>query len=139
MIRRALMDKGEKPDDARLAEALGDSFALWTSLKTAVAAEHGPVVEEWKYYGAKSGWSMKLLRGARNLFFLIPGEGAFTLGFIFGDKAVAAVERSGLPKPLIAELRAAKKYAEGRGLRLEIRTRADAGIGAKLVGIKLGR
>jgi len=137
MIRRALIDKGLKPGDAQLAAALGDSFHLWTDLKVAVAAEHGPVVEEWKYYGPKSGWTMKLLRGTRNLLFLIPGEGAFTLGFVFGDKAVAAVERSGLPKPLIAELRDARKYAEGRGLRLEVRTPEDAAIAAALVGFKV--
>jgi len=59
--RRALIDKGLKPGDAQLAAALGDSFHLWTDLKAAVAAEHGPVVEEWKYYGPKSGWTMKIV------------------------------------------------------------------------------
>ena len=136
MIRRAFTDKGKKPGDAQLAEALGDSFALWTDLKAAIAAEHGPVVEEWKYYGPKSGWTLKLLRGKRNLFFLIPGEGAFTLGFVFGDKAVAAVERSRLPKSLIAELRDARKYAEGRGLRLEVRTPAETALAATLADVR---
>jgi hypothetical protein len=54
----------------------------------------------------------------------------------FGDRAVAAVETSGLPESLIMELQSAKKYAEGRGLRIEVKTKADVRVVLKLIEIK---
>jgi hypothetical protein len=51
-------------------------------------------------------------------------------------RAVAAVEASGLPEGLIAELKSAKKYAEGRGLRIEVKTKADVRSVLELIEIK---
>ncbi len=119
-----LTDKTPTPDDQILAGVLGASFKSWTEIKTSVAEHHGATKEEWKYYGAKSGWVLKLLLKKRNLFFLIPGRKQFTLGFVFGDRAVEAIEHSDLPAAMIREVRDARRYAEGRGLRIEVRNRA---------------
>lgn len=80
---------------------------------------------------------MKLLLKKRNLFFLIPNEGFFITGFVFGDKAVAEVEKSELPASLIKELAGAKRYAEGRGLRVEIKKKSDINNVINLVKIKI--
>ncbi len=80
---------------------------------------------------------MKLLRKKRNLFFSYPGDGLFTVGFIFGDKAVKAVEESSVPKELIEELLAARKYAEGRRLSVTIRKPQDVEAVKKLLAIKV--
>ena len=68
---------------------------------------------------------MKVLCGKRNLFFFVPREGGFQTGFVFGEKAIEEVMRSGLPERLKKELRESRKYAEGRGLRVEVRFPAD--------------
>lgn len=71
------------------------------------------------------------------MFFFVPLKGSFQVSFVFGDKAVAAVEKSGLPKGLITELKNARKYAEGRGLRIDVRNSADLEHIKKLVEIKV--
>lgn len=113
-------DRKAPPENAAVDEALGPSAAAWAALRAGLTAEHGPPTFEWKHYGARSGWTLKTLRGKRNLFFFSPLAGRFRLGFVFGDAAVSAVEASDLPDALKAELAAARKYAEGRGLRLVI-------------------
>jgi hypothetical protein len=137
MASSVFFDKSAPPDDRGLAEALGASFKIWAEIKASLAAEHGPIVEEWKYYGPKIGWTLKSFLKKRNLFFMTPGLGYFRVSFVFGNKAVAAVAASALPQTMISELRKAKKYAEGRGLRLEVRTRRDAGHVRTLAAIKI--
>ena len=64
-------------------------------------------------------------------------EGSFELSFVFGDKAVATAEQSDLPKDMITTLKNARKYAEGRGLQIEVKGPADVDNIKKLVEIKL--
>lgn len=130
-------DKATKPDDKMLAKALGKSNRLWEEIKKHLSAEYGELIEEWKFYGAKSGWILKTLRKKRNLFFFIPLKSSFQISFVFGDKAVAAVEKSDLPKKLITELKNARKYAEGRGLRIDVKNSTDVEHIKKLVEIKV--
>ncbi len=120
-----------------LSDALGQSYKYWEELKNALQDQYGPLTEEWKYYGASSGWTLKLLLKKRNLFFFAPYEKYFKIAFIFGDKAVSAVEESDLPVKMAQELKNAKRYAEGRGLRLEIKKKADIKHVITLVGIKI--
>ena len=129
-------DKTIMPDDKMLAKALGKSDRLWQDIKKQLKVKY-ELIEEWKFYGQKSGWILKTLRKKRNLFFFVPLEGSFQVSFIFGEKAVAAVEKSDLPKELITELRNARKYAEGRGLRIDVKNSADIEHIKKLVEIKV--
>ena len=130
-------DKDKKPTNQKLAKALGKSNNLWKEIKKNLKAEYGELTEEWKFYGQKSGWILKTLRKKRNLFFFIPLEGTFRVSFVFGDKAVAAVEESKLPKKLITNLKNARKYAEGRGLNIDVKQLVDVVHICKLVEIKI--
>jgi len=132
-------DKAIMPDDKMLAGVLGKSNRLWQEIKKNLKAEYGELIKEWKFYGQKSGWILKTLRKKRNLFFFIPLEGSFHVSFVFGEKAVAAVEKSGLPNGLITELKNARKYAEGRGLRIDVKNSADVEHIKKLVEIKVNK
>ncbi len=130
-------DKSVRPDNKKLAEALGHKAGFWEAIKRHIEEKYGDVTEEWKFYGAKSGWVLKLLLKKRNLFFFTPLEGDFRLGFVFGDKAVSAIEKSDLPKDMINTLKNAKKYVEGRGLRVEVKSAADVENVKKLIDIKV--
>jgi hypothetical protein len=130
-------DKSNKPDDRQLAGALGKTYQHWAEIKRHVAAEYGQPVEEWKYYGAKYGWTLKTLHKKRNLFFFKPRERFFSISFVFGDRAVALIEKSGLPDEMIKEIKNAKRYAEGRGLRIEVKTKRDVESVKKLIAIKV--
>ncbi len=70
-------DKDTRPDDKMLTGALGKSNRLWQEIKKNLKAEYGELIEEWKFYGRKSGWVLKALRKKRNLFFFIPLKGSF--------------------------------------------------------------
>lgn len=130
-------DKAKKPDENDLSAALGNTKPLWDQLKSHVIETYPPITEDWKHYGKNSGWTMKLLRKKRNLFFSYPGDGMFNLGFVFGDKAVQAVEDSSTPEHLKEELRTARKYAEGRGLKVPIRNLEDLDTAIELIAIKV--
>ncbi len=132
-----LLDKTKEPGEFQVAEMLAGSAEHWNGIKIFLIENIGQVNQEWKFYGAKSGWTMKVLLGKRNLFFMKPEKSAFMVVFIFGDRAVAEVVKSNLPENIKTELLEAKKYMEGRGLRLYVKTNDDLEIVKKLVEIKV--
>ena len=131
------LDKSLKPTNEMLSGALGQSYKYWEEIRNTLENQYGPLIEEWKYYSATSGWTLKLLLKKRNLFFFAPCEKYFRLAFIFGDKAVSAVEKSDLPLKMVQELKSAKRYIEGRGLRLEVKKKTDIKNIITLVAIKI--
>jgi hypothetical protein len=129
-------DKSRRPDAEALDRALGKKAGLWKDIERELSSALSDLNIEWKHYGAKSGWIMKLLWKKRNLFFLTPGGGRFRVAFVFGDKAVETIAAGGFAETLIEELRAARKYAEGRGLRIEVESKAEVRTIAALAKIK---
>lgn len=130
-------DKEKKPTPQKLARVLGKSNDLWKDIKKHLKAQYGELTEDWKFYGKNYGWTLKTLRKKRNLFFFVPLEDSFNVSFVFGDKAVAAAEKTDLPKDLVKTLKNARKYAEGRGLLIEVKGPTDVENIKKLVEIKV--
>lgn len=133
----ALLDKAQKPDEKILADLLGKSYKILQDLRKNIAETCGQTTEDWKFYGTKYGWTMKTLLKKRNLFFFVPQKNSFTIGFIFGDKAVEAARKSDLPQNIIDELLVARKYAEGRGISLDIKNSSQLKIIKSLLRIKV--
>jgi hypothetical protein len=131
------LDKSVTPTNEMLSGALGQSYKYWKEIGNTLENQYGPLIEEWKYYSASSGWTLKLLLKKRNLFFFTPYEKYFRLAFIFGDKAVSAVEKSDLPVKMVQELKSAKRYVEGRGLRIEVKKKTNIKNVITLVAIKI--
>ena len=130
-------DKSIQPDNDRLAQALGENGKFWQAIKQHIKEKHGNTREEWKFYSAKYGWTLKTLLKKRNLFFLTPLNGNFRIGFVFGDKAVAAVGQSDFPDEIKTELNNARKYAEGRGFVIVVKNKNDVENVQKLIDIKV--
>jgi hypothetical protein len=120
MTQNVFLDRATRPTPELVAKSLKTRAKYWDDLRHHVPR---PVVEEWRYYGRTLGWSLKLIAGKRNLCFLTACDGFFTAAFVFGDKAVAAARRSALPPELVRQLASARKYVEGRGIRIEVRSR----------------
>ncbi len=131
------LEKSKQPNERLLAEALGVTYKYWKELEVGLEKLYGPLTEEWKYYGKSSGWTLKLLMKKRNLFFFAPYERYFRIAFVFGDKAVSAIEESDLPPAMIKELANAKRYVEGRGLRIDVKKRSAIADIVKLVEFKI--
>jgi hypothetical protein len=113
-------DKNTQPTDQALAEKLGATFHYWQEIKQYTTELVGDTKDEWKFYGRKYGWQLKTLLKKRNLFFLIPYDSYFKIILIFGDKAVAEIEKSTISDSLKNEIINAKKYMEGRGIGIDV-------------------
>ena len=69
--------------------------------------------------------------------YMIPHDKYFGASFAFGEKAVQAALESDLPAAIIEIVRQAKKYPEGRAIRLQIKSAADAKAAGQLLAIKV--
>jgi hypothetical protein len=68
---------------------------------------------------------------------MTPCKGYFLASFALGEKAVRAAHESDLPASLLEVIDSARKYAEGRGVRLEVREPGDVEAIEKLTVIKM--
>ena len=137
MALSAFDDKSKKPGPAALKTALARTSTHWDGLIAHIAAEYAPLDETWGFAGAKWGWSLRLKQKKRTVLYVTPCEGHFLVGFVLGEKAVKAAHASRLPDSVLTLIDQAKKYAEGRGVRIEIRTKKDVEITKKLAAIKM--
>lgn len=137
MALSAFGDKSVPPAEPALRKTLGRTAALWTDLKRDLAAAHGPLVEEWNFSGKAYGWSFRLKQKKRAIVYMTPCEGYFLASLALGEKACAAARAQKLPASLLAVIDAAPRYAEGRGVRVPVRSRGDVRKVEQLVAIKV--
>jgi hypothetical protein len=137
MLPNAFIDKPKKPTEAELTAALGPAKALWDQLLAGLADEHNLTVQEWNSYSRKAGWSLRLKLKDRNILYLTPCRGSFFVSFALGDKAVEAARQSRLPQSVIKTINEARRYAEGTGIRMEMKKPKDIEIVKQLAAIKL--
>ena len=130
-------NKALEPTAAAVAEALVGAAELWTDLNTQLASQYDPLAEDWVFSGKKWGWSLRLKHKKRAVLYLTPSTGFFYAGLALGEKAVAAANASHLPQILLEIINGSQKYAEGRGVRLEVRSAADLDGIVKLAAIKM--
>ena len=123
-----------KPPSAReLAAQLGPSHAAFLAVTQRGAA----VTCEWKRYGRKSPWVLKVSQGDRTLFYATPKAGAFEATVVLGERATQAALSGRVSKKLHASIRASKPYVEGRPVRVLVRSQADLEGVEELVAVKL--
>lgn len=137
MEEKFFTEKSEQPEENDLKNLLGTNYKLWVDLIRFVETNFDTPTTEWKFYGKKSGWVQKLFLKKRNLLFFVPYENFFRIGMVFGEKAVAEITKSGLPKEIIEEIQNTKKYAEGRGIRIDVKNKSSLESVKKLIQIKV--
>ena len=127
--------RASAPSDAELRAQLGDAYAAYRALLDA----HPELKPEWKWYGQKNGWSLKLLDGKRNLCFIGPHDGYFNAGFVLGHDAVnRALEDETVPAEIKRLIADAPTLPEGRGFRLEVQSEEIVPTVSHLLEIKRG-
>ena len=126
----------EQPTNAAVAEALGDAYGYWTEIITYLEGKFPGVQEEWKNAGKKYGWSYRLKDKKRVIIYLLPRHRALKVSLVFGQKAVDAVMAGTVSGQVKKEISAAKVYAEGRGIKLDV-TRSSMDDIRTLIDIKL--
>ena len=130
-------DKARQPTEAELAGALKGSFDFWNDLKERIAAKFTPLSCEWGFAGKEYGWGLRLKHKKRTILYMTPGAGYFRASFALGEKAVQATHQSNLPSSILKNIDGARKYAEGRGVRLKVSSARDVRNIEKLAVIKM--
>ncbi|MCL2756127.1 MAG: DUF3788 domain-containing protein [Firmicutes bacterium] len=129
-------EKASMPHDDMTVIALGDSYKLWETIRNHLSENYRNVTEEWKFYGKESGWTKNIKSGKRTLFMFVPMNGKFQIYFTLGERAVAAVHNSDLPKEIKSLVPDAKQCVCGFGFRFDVETMLDTDAVVKLVAIK---
>ena len=130
-------DKAEKPTITDLKNALGKTFDLWVNLRDFVFKKYPDAFEEWHCAGAKYGWSFRIKDKKRAIIYLLPRDKYFKVAFVFGEKATQQILSCKISDEIKSELKNAKVYAEGRGIRLDIKDRSNLSDIKELIEIKL--
>lgn len=137
MALSAFDDRSKQPRTGDLTKVLGRTGPHWDSLTAHIAAEYAPLDATWSFAGAKWGWSLRLRRKKRTVLYMTPCEKHFLVGFVLGEKAVKAAHQGGLPDAVLSTIDAARKYVEGRGVRIEVRSKKDLEVAKRLAAIKM--
>lgn len=136
MALSAFDDKAQTPAEDDLREVLGKAYAAWQALRDELTSRFR-LTSEWGFTSKSTGWGLRLKRDARVILYMTPGRGMFRASTAMGEKAVRAAHELPLPAPLLEIIDAAPKYAEGRGVRVEVRSKSDVNPLVALAGIKL--
>jgi uncharacterized protein DUF3788 len=111
-------DKAHQPTEKDLRSVLGKPYTAWVELIELVSNRIPPILQAWSF---TTGWSLRLKRKDRVIVYMTPRDGHFLVSFALGEKAVAAARASKLPATVLKAIESAPKYAEGRGVRFEVR------------------
>lgn len=96
-----------------------------------------PATVEWSFSSPKTGWGLRIKRNERTVLSMIPTQDHFIASFALGEKAVQAAHHSDLPDSVLTVIDNAPKYAEGRGVKLHVRSLQDVDNAEKLAVIKM--
>lgn len=130
-------DKNVAPGENDLKEALGDNYGFWKTIREYVYLKYPKAMDEWKYPGIKYGWSFRIKDKKRVIIYLLPRDKFFRVAMVFGQKAADEVMNKDISGEIKELLAAAVVYAEGRGIRFDVRDESIIRDIRKLIDIKL--
>ena len=130
-------DKAIKPTDKDLAEKLDTTYDLWKRIHDFVLSKYPNGLAEWNCPGKKSGWSFRIKDKKRAIIYFLPRDKYFKVAFVFGQKATDSVLSSDISPDIKTELEQATKYAEGRGIRIDVKNDLILPDIKRLIEIKL--
>jgi hypothetical protein len=130
-------DKNRKPEEDELEKSLGNTYPVWQKIIQYIFSVYPYSQNEWNYPGGKYGWSFRIKDKKRAIIYLLPRDGFFKVAIVFGPKATDMVMKSDVSESIKSELTAAKAYAEGRGIRIDVRDETVVKDIIKLINIKI--
>lgn len=92
---------------------------------------------EWNYPGKKYGWSYRIKDRKRAIIYFLPRQDFFKVAFVFGQRAYDAIMQSDIDPKIKTTLQQAVKFAEGRGIQLEVSSSTQFKDIEKLIDLKL--
>ena len=138
MALSAFDDKSRQPTESDLAVVLGPTLVHWNELKDRIHARFRASSAVWAFSGKSTGWGTRLVSKDRVILYMTPCRGYFLVSFVLGERAVKLAHQSDLPAAMLKAIDGAKRYAEGTGVRFEIRDGNDIQHMERLATIKMG-
>ena len=136
-MKSIFIDKNITPTPKDLKRALGTTYTAWKTLADFVIKSAPASNAEWSFSGTKFGWSFRIRDKKRVLIYLLPRDGFFKAAFVFGQLATSQILKSDCDESIRTELKNAKVYGEGRGIRIEVKNGALLNDLKKLILIKV--
>lgn len=136
-MKSIFSDKNRCPTHHKLSEALGETCSIWQQLVDFTKNNYPDATEEWRFSGEKFGWSYRIKDAKRVIIYLLPRDLFFKVAFVFGQKAVDQILESSVSEVIKEELLGTKAYAEGRGIRIEIKDTSNLEDIKKLIQFKI--
>lgn len=136
-MKSIFTDKNAKPTAADLEKALAHTYPIWNDLEEFTLANYPKAICEWNYAGDTYGWNYRMKDKKRALIYFLPRDKFFKIAFVFGEKALTQIYESDISEAIKTELRNAKKYAEGTGIRIEVKESSVVADIQKLLKFKI--
>jgi len=115
---------------------LGPAEAAWTGLIEDIGGRFVPLDLQWRPSKSEFGRIGLLQHKKRTLVYLTPQKEEIAVAIILGERAYELAMTSAIPNRIKQMFRAARPYAEGRGIRFPAKSMRDVAWVAKLIEIK---
>lgn len=116
-------DKAETPTNKDLGKNIGSTYSLWLEIQKYVYQQYPNGKEDWNFLGKNYGWSFRIKDKKRAIIYFLPRENYFKIAFVFGQKALDQILETNVADSIKNDLLSAKKYAEGRGVRINVKNK----------------
>ena len=130
-------NKSFPPTAEMVKEAIGNRYEDWESIVDFVKSLLKEAEEVWNYSGKNYGWGFRMKDSKRVIVYLTPGANRFFFSLVYGKDATAEALSGNISQKFKDIIMAAKVYAEGRGIRIEVAEEGLLPDLLKLVEIKL--
>ncbi len=131
------IDKKSIPTTQDLKKTLGVTFSIWESLIDTTKSLYPKALEEWNFPGEKYGWSFRIKDKKRAIIYLLPQDKFFKVSLVFGQKATDAILNSNIADDIKTDLKNTSVYAEGRGIRIDVKNKSVLKDIQELIKIKI--
>jgi hypothetical protein len=129
MALSAFGERANAPTDDDLRAVLGPAYPSWGKFLAEVRERIRPIAEVWAFTNTATGWGLRLRHKDRVILYMTPQQTQFLVSFVLGQKAVATAQATRLSAAIRDAIAAAPRYAEGRGVRVAVKSaRQIAGL-----------
>jgi hypothetical protein len=130
-------DKGDRPTEAQILEAVGSKLPLWHDFICFVREQY-PVQEDFKFlYGKTYGWALRFRIKGQLLVSLFPTQGGFTAQVNLSPDAIEKALAMNMSKNVQQAISRANPYPEGRWLFIPVEAEEDFDDVKRLVAIRV--
>jgi Protein of unknown function (DUF3788) len=120
-MKSIFIDKLKTPDDSDLKSGLKDCFRWWKELENYTLEFDALYKPLWKFASEKFGWGFQIKDKKRAIVYLLPRDKYFKVGLVFGKKAVEKIMSTNIHDSIKKLINDAPEYAEGKGIRIDVK------------------